>query len=86
MLGSAVRGLIVWTPAPGILKQIVPPARLASVIAWRNEHGVVAGVVDICNRENERRGCDLVDSVRYLLRSLPGASRGKRDWSRRKPR
>ena len=29
----------MWTPAPGILNVIVPPATLASIIAWRNEPG-----------------------------------------------
>src|SRR5260370_27329143 len=38
IVGRTVIGLIVWTPAPGMLNAIVPPPmELASRIAWRNE-------------------------------------------------
>src|SRR6266536_1120272 len=39
--GKAVRGLIVWTPGPGMLKAIgsAPGAALASRVAWRRGLG-----------------------------------------------
>ena len=38
--------MIVWTPAPGMLKAIVskPAVALASRIAWRNEPGPLSSV------------------------------------------
>src|SRR5688572_24899132 len=46
MVGKAEAGVIVWGPAPGILKSIVskPTAALAAVIASRKVHSVASHV------------------------------------------
>jgi hypothetical protein len=51
MMGSRDKGVIVWTPAPGMLKRdgVRPALASASRIAWRSEPGPSSSVLVTVN-------------------------------------